>query len=57
MVPENSLETGKKPGLLARGPEGTLSREHHWGTAGTEPSIIDGTFVADDATDGHEESG
>lgn len=55
-VSGNSLETVRNLGLLAHWPDGALSREHHWGSAGTEPGVVDGSFVADDTTNGHEES-
>ena len=42
--------------LLAHWLEGALSGEHHRGSSGTEPEVVLGSLVADDATDGHEQA-
>lgn len=42
--------------LFANGSQGVLTGEHHRGTAGTKPGIVVGSFGADDATNGHEQT-
>lgn len=42
--------------LFANGSQGVLTGEHHRGTARAQPGIVVGSFGADDATNGHEQT-